>query len=109
MKDDSGDGIFFVRVNRTALQTGRLDAMIAPHRKMKSLSVGVGATLQFADLSPLQVRRIVVLFVAGHLAAVAPDATGHIEVEAVLLAGTGFGIWNTLGGGKATDPGARGN
>ena len=70
--------------------------MIAAHRKKESLRVRINATFHFANSAPLQVRRIVVLFIAGDLTTVAADATGHVEVESILLAWVGRSLWDAL-------------
>ena len=59
--------------------------MVATHRKEEPLRVGVNPAFEFANFTPLQVRRIVVLLGACHLTAVASDAPGHVEVESVLF------------------------
>ena len=43
--------------------------------------------LDFAHAPPVDRRRIAVLFVAGHHAALAADALRHVEVKAILFAG----------------------
>jgi hypothetical protein len=47
--------------------------------------VGIPPTFDFADASPVDRRRIAILLVARHDAALAADALAHVEVEAVLL------------------------
>ena len=89
VENDTRDRIFTISVDRTAFQAGRLDAVVAPHRKVKALRAGIDTTLELTDFAPLQMRRVVVLLVARHLAAVTPDAPGHVEVETILFARTG--------------------
>ena len=60
--------------------------MVAGHRQMQASNVGIVATLDLTDPSPGDVRRVVILLIAGDLATSTADATGHIEVEAELLA-----------------------
>ena len=52
-----------------------------------ALVVGPGAAFDLADAAPANVGRVAVLFVAGDLAGPAANALGHVEVEAILLAG----------------------
>jgi hypothetical protein len=85
MQNDTGDRILRVRVDRTAGQTGGLDAMIAAHRQMQPLGVRVPSTLDFTDSSPVDVGRIAVLLVASDNTTLATDALGHVEMKSVLL------------------------
>ena len=85
MKHDARDWILLVCIDRTALQTFGVQAMIASHGKVVALRVWIGAPFDLAYPSPAKVGRIAVLFVAGHLAGAAPDALGHVEVEAILF------------------------
>jgi hypothetical protein len=54
---------------------------------MQTLSVRIPATFDLTHAPPVDVRWISVLFVAGHNAALAPDAFAHVEVKAKLFAG----------------------
>ena len=80
------NGIFGVRLDRAADQAGGLDAVVAAHRKVMALRVGIVAAFHLAHAPPVEFRRVAVLLVAGHHAAFAADALRHVEVEAVLLA-----------------------
>ena len=86
VQNDAGDGVFGVGVDRAALDALGREAMVAAHGEIVAGNVGVGAAFDLAYSSPPQVRRRIVLFVAGDLAGAAADALGHVEVEAVLLA-----------------------
>jgi hypothetical protein len=54
---------------------------------MKTLRVRIPAALDFAHATPVDVCWISVLFVAGHDAALAPNAFAHVEVKPELFAG----------------------
>jgi hypothetical protein len=54
---------------------------------MQTLRVWIPAALDFAHAPPVDVRWISILFVAGHDAALAPDALAHVEVKAELFSG----------------------
>src|SRR5437762_11449802 len=60
--------------------------MVAAHREMESLCVGIKAALDFSDSPPINFSWISVLLIASHHAAFAADALRHIEVKAILLA-----------------------
>src|SRR5688500_44265 len=85
--DDPGHRILLIGVDRTATEAGRLEAVIAAHRKVGAGGVGKEPALDVADPPPVDRRRIPVLLVAGDDAALAADALLHVEVKAVLLAG----------------------
>src|SRR5579862_108334 len=51
-----------------------------------ALGIGIVPAFYFADSPPVEPCWIPVLFVARHDAALAPDATGHVEMKTVLLA-----------------------
>ena len=87
VKDDSGDGVFGIGIDRAALDAVGAEAMVAAHREIEALGVRVGAAFDLADAPPADVGGRVVLLVAGDLAGAAADALGHVEVEAVLFAG----------------------
>ena len=61
--------------------------VIAAHREIETLGERVRSALDFSYTPPVDVDRISVLLVAGHFAALAADAFGHVEVEAVLFPG----------------------
>jgi hypothetical protein len=54
---------------------------------MQTLRVRIPSALDFTYAAPVDVRWISVLFVAGHDAALAPDAFAHVEVKTELFAG----------------------
>src|SRR5689334_23323751 len=74
-----------VSFDRTAVQAGWLQAVIAAHRQVQALCIGKDAAFNLAHSAPVQVTGVAVLFVARHHAALAAYALGHVEVEAVLL------------------------
>jgi hypothetical protein len=84
---NSGDGIFGVRLNRTADQARRLQAVIASHGKVEPLGVGIESALDLANSPPIDTSWISVLLIASDHTALATDALGHIEMKSVLLAG----------------------
>jgi hypothetical protein len=47
--------------------------------------VGIDASFYFADATPENIRGVSILFIACHDAAFAPNALGHVEVEAILF------------------------
>src|SRR5437879_2824907 len=53
-----------------------------------ALRIRVMPALHLADPPPVERRRIAVLLVTGHHAALAADALRHIEVKTILLAGS---------------------
>ena len=61
--------------------------MVAAHREMEPLRVGIEAALDFAHAPPVNACGIAVLLITGHDAAFAADTLRHIEVEAILFAG----------------------
>jgi hypothetical protein len=63
--------------------------VIAAHGEIMAECVGVSTAFDLADAAPEDVGRVAVLLVAGDDATLAPDAFGHVEMEAVLLAGGG--------------------
>ena len=67
-------------------QAGGVKTVVAAHGKMEALRERIIAGFDFSDAPPADIGGVVVLFVAGHFAAFAADALGHVEVEAVLLA-----------------------
>ena len=73
-------------IDRATGQARRFQAMVAAHRKVEPLGVGIGTALNFTHPPPLNAGRVVILLVAGYLATVAADALRHVEVEAVLFA-----------------------
>ena len=89
MIHDPGQRIFGISFHGTADQAGRLEAVIAAHRQVPALGFGINSAFDLADTAPVELRRVAVLLIAGHDAAFAADALGHVEVEAVLLAGFG--------------------
>jgi hypothetical protein len=107
VKDKTADRVLPVRIHRAALQAGRLDAMIAAHRQKEPLRIRINSAFEFSYATPLQVRRIIVLLVAGYLTAVAADAARHVEVESILLAGGGRSIGDPAfrRGGAGVRPG----
>jgi len=60
--------------------------MIATHRKMEALCVGIPAAFDFSDTPPIDIRRIAILLVAGDDTALTADTFRHVEMKAVLLA-----------------------
>jgi len=54
---------------------------------MQPLSIGIPATLNFSNASPINIRGIAILLVASHNAALAADAFGHVEMKTILLVG----------------------
>ena len=89
MAHDAGGGILRVGVNRASLQAGRLEAVVAAHREVRTRRHRKPAAFDLADAPPVDRRRIAVLLVAGDDAALAADALAHVDVKAVLLARTG--------------------
>src|SRR6185436_7067558 len=74
--------------DRAALQTRRLQTVVAADRHVRSLRVRIPAAFDLSDAPPVDRRGIAVLFVAGDHAALAADALAHVDVKAVLLAGS---------------------
>ena len=100
---DSGDWVLLIGLDRTADQARRLQTVIAAHREMKALRIGIQAAFDFSDPPPVNVGGISVLLVAGHDAALAADALRHIEMKAVLLAGLECPLGNQRRGGRRRD------
>ena len=86
VQDDPGDGVFRVRIDRAALEAIGIEAMIAAHREIVALRIGIAAAFDLADAPPVNVRGIAVLLIARDLAGAASDALRHVEVKAILLA-----------------------
>ena len=84
MKDDAVVE-FDIGVGRAASETFGVDAVVAAHRVEELADIGKDARFHLSDAPPLDVRTVVVLFVARHFTAVAPHTGGHVEVKAVLL------------------------
>ena len=97
MTDDAREWILRVGVDGTALEAGRLEAVIAAHRQERAGRVGEEPAFELADAAPVDRRGIAVLFVARHHAALAADALPHVEVEAVLLARRGRALRHACG------------
>jgi hypothetical protein len=92
--DYSGFGPFRVGFDGATDEAGRLDAVVAAHREVMPLGVRIVAAFDFADATPVEVRGVAVLFIAGDDAALAADALRHIEVEAVLFTRPGLPMWD---------------
>jgi hypothetical protein len=60
--------------------------MIAAHREMETLGVGIEAPLNLSHSPPVNISRISVLLIARDHAALTSYALRHIEVKTVLLA-----------------------
>lgn len=86
MQDDARCRVFRISLDRAALQTFRVEAMIAAHGKVVPAGVRVRAAFDLSNTPPANLCRVAVLLVAGDLAGAAADALIHVEVEAVLLA-----------------------
>jgi hypothetical protein len=82
-------GVLGVGVDRTAAHARRVDALIAAHREIGPLRMGIEAAFDLADAAPVDRRGVAVLLVARDDAALAPDAAAHVEVKPVLFAGAG--------------------
>jgi hypothetical protein len=54
---------------------------------MKAPRIRVPASFDFTHTPPIDIRRISVLLIASHHAALAPDALSHVKVKRILLAG----------------------
>lgn len=85
--DDAGEGVLGVGVYWAAANAVCVEAVVAGHGKIGAMGVGEGAAFELADAPPLDIGGVAVLLVAGDLTGAAADALGHVEVEAVLLAG----------------------
>ncbi len=86
MQHDAGDWIFFVSIDRAALEAVGGEAVVAAHREIVASGVRPGAAFDLADAPPANVGGISVLLVARDLAGAAADALRHIEVKAILFA-----------------------
>jgi hypothetical protein len=62
--------------------------MIAAHREIVAKRIRVGSAFDFPHAAPENIRGVPILLVAGHHATLAADALGHVEVKAILLAGS---------------------
>jgi hypothetical protein len=69
--------------------------MVTAHRQIEAVRVWIPTALNLAHTAPVDVRRISVLLVAGHDAALATDALLHVEMKTVLLAGAGSPLRNS--------------
>jgi hypothetical protein len=85
MEHDSRNRVFGVGVNWAALETLCIQAVITAHGQVVALGVGINAALNLPDASPMNVRRVTVLLVAGDFTGAASNAFRHVEVETVLL------------------------
>jgi hypothetical protein len=84
MQHNAVGRILGIGVNRASAQAGWLEAVVAAHGKVEPLCVGIRAAFDLTYAPPVNSRRIVVLFAAGHLTAMATDALRHVEVESIL-------------------------
>jgi hypothetical protein len=75
VEDDSGDGVFCIGVNGTALDAIRAEAVIATHGEIEAVGVGVGTAFDLSNAPPAEICGGIVLLVAGDLAGPATDAT----------------------------------
>ena len=85
VQNQAGESVFGVRGDRTALEAGRLQAVITCHGEVQALGVGIRSAFDLTYLAPVDFEWISVLFRTGDLAAAAADALRHVEVEPVLL------------------------
>jgi len=85
MQDQASESVFGIRVDWTPGQAGGIQAVVAPHREVEPLRIGVLATFDFTDAPPVHFERVAVLRRAGDFAAPAADALRHVEVEPVLF------------------------
>jgi hypothetical protein len=92
---DAGHRILAVGVHRTAAQTCRLDTVVASHRQIRPRGVRKPSAFDLADAPPVDRRRVAILLVARHHAALAADALLHVEVKSVLLARRRRPRWHT--------------
>ena len=60
--------------------------MVAAHRKMEALGIGIKATLDFPHPPPVNIGGISVLLITSHDTALAANALRHVEVETILFA-----------------------
>ena len=79
--DDAGRRVFGVGVHRAAREAGGLQAVVAAHRQVGARGLRKEAAFDLADPPPVDRRRVAVLLVARHHAALAADALAHVEVE----------------------------
>ena len=70
--------------------------MVAAHRHVEALGIGINAALDFANAAPVQAGGIAVLFIASHHAAFATNAEAHVEVETILFALSRRAVGNQL-------------
>ena len=82
---DSSGAIFGVGIDRAPRHAGGFKAVVTAHRQIVAERIWINAALNLAHPPPENIRGIAILLVAGHHAALAPDALGHVEVKAVLL------------------------
>jgi len=68
------------------------------------MRIRIPAAFYLPDSSPIDLRRIAVLFVASDDTALAPNALGHVEVKAVLLAGQEIALRYALHRGRRRNP-----
>src|SRR5215467_11413699 len=94
VEDDTGDGIFFIGIHGAAAKAVGGEAVVAAHGEIEARSEGPDAAFDFADPAPAYVSGVAVLLVARDLTGAAADALGHVEMEAVLLAGAKFALRN---------------
>ena len=84
--NNASDRVFCVRLNWTADETGRFEAVVAAYRQIEPVRIGIPPTLDLSHAAPVDIRRVPVLLIAGDNAALASNAPRHVEVEAILLA-----------------------
>lgn len=85
VQDQARGWVFCEGLHRTAFHAGRFQTVIAAHGKVGTPCVRIRATIDFPNASPMNIRRVAVLLIAGHDAALAADAFCHVEVKAILL------------------------
>jgi len=59
--------------------------VIATHGEIVPECVGIDSSLYLADATPENIRRVSILLIACHDAALAPNALSHVEVKAILF------------------------
>ena len=77
--------VFHIGVRRTAGKAGGIQTVVASHRKMKTLRVGINAPFDFTDAAPVHRGRIVVLLITSHYTTLTADTTRHVKMKPVLL------------------------